>query len=412
MANDKVSDSGEIVIIGASHAGVQLAASLREAMFEGSVTLLSDDQQVPYHRPPLSKAFLKDPNVEVQVLRAEDYYDENNIKLIKPVCVIKIDPDNSVIELNNGVKLPYSKLVIATGARPRLLNMAGINANGVYQLRNYDDAQLLRKASRIYEKVVVVGGGFIGLEVAATLKHLGMDVSVVEAAPRLMGRVVAPEISQFVLEKFEKMGISVSLDMPISQIEVKNGNVSGVICGEKHFASDMVLIGAGVVPNDELAKDAGLETGNGIHVDVNFQTSAENIYAIGDVSAYEHWLTGTRIRLESVQNATDQARNLASFLTGKPETYRAVPWFWSDQADMKIQMVGLSHNSKSVITRENRQRGSFSAFHYEENNRLIAIDTINAPADHMAGRKLLGEGISPTPEQAADADFRLKNLLN
>ncbi len=239
-----------------------------------------------------------------------------------------------------------------------------------------------------------------------------MAVSVVAAAPRLMGRAVAPEISQFVLEKFEKMGIDIFLDTPVSQIEVYNNKLSGVICGEKHFASDMALVGVGVVPNDELAKEAGLETGNGIHVDANFQTSAENIFAIGDVCAYEHWQTGTRIRLESVQNATDQARNLAGFLTGRPQPYRAVPWFWSDQADMKIQMVGLSHNSKSIVTRENKQRGSFSAFHYDENSRLIAIDTINAPADHMAGRKLIGEGISPTPEQAADADFRLKNLLN
>jgi 3-phenylpropionate/trans-cinnamate dioxygenase ferredoxin reductase subunit len=404
-------NTGDIVIIGASHAGVQMAVSLREANFEGSITLISDDPQTPYHRPPLSKAFLKDENHGIQVLRAENYFDNNNICLIKPVRAVQIDRENSVVLLDNGNSLKFSKLIIATGARPRPIDIPGIDADEIYQLRDYHDAQMLRNAAGSHKKAVVVGGGFIGLEAAATLKYLGMDVYVVEAAPRLMGRVVAPQISQFVLEKFQAMGIKVFLDTPISKIETDNGTVSGVLCGAQNFSADIVLIGIGVIPNDELAKEAGLETGNGILVDADFQTSADNIYAIGDVCAYEHWLTGTRIRLESVQNATDQAKNLANTLTGNPQAYRAVPWFWSDLGYMKIQMVGLSHNSKTVVTRENLQKASLSAFHYDENGTLIAIDTINAPADHMAGRKLIEAGLSPTAEQAADADFRIKGLL-
>jgi len=404
-------NTGDIVIIGASHAGVQTAVSLREANFEGAITLISDDAHTPYHRPPLSKAFLKDDNHDIQVLRAKNYYDDNNINLIKPVRAVRIDRENSEVLLDNAQSLKYSKLVIATGARPRPIDIPGIDGDEIYQLRDYHDAQILRKAARSHQKAVVVGGGFIGLEAAATLKFLGMDVCVVEAAPRLMGRVVAPQISQFVLEKFQALGIEVCLDTPISQIQTDGGKVSGVLCGDRNFSADIVLIGIGVVPNDELAKKAGLETANGIVVDAEFKTSADNIYAIGDVCAYQHWLTGSFIRLESVQNATDQAKNLANTLTGNPQAYRAVPWFWSDQADMKIQMVGLSHNSKTVVTRENPQRASLSAFHFDKDDQLIAIDTINAPADHMAGRKLIEAGISPTAEQAADADFRIKNLL-
>ncbi|MCP4184289.1 MAG: FAD-dependent oxidoreductase [Hyphomicrobiales bacterium] len=411
MTATQSQNTGDIVIIGASHAGVQMAVSLREADFEGSITLISDDPQTPYHRPPLSKAFLKDENHGIQVLRAEQYFDDNNIRLIKPVRAVQIDKENGVVMLDNGQSLEYWKLIIATGARPRSIDIPGIDSDEICQLRDYNDAQLLRKAARSGKKVVIVGGGFIGLEAAATLKYLGMDVCVVEAAPRLMGRVVAPQISQFVLEKFQSMGIKVFLDTPISQIETENRKVSGVICGNQKFSADIVLIGIGVIPNDELAKEAGLKTENGIVVDAHFQTSADNIYAIGDVCVYEHWLTGTRIRLESVQNATDQAKNLADTLTGNPQAYRAVPWFWSDQGDMKIQMVGLSHNSKTLVTRQNPQRASLSAFHYDENGRLIAIDTINSPADHMAGRKLIEAGISPTAEQAADADFRIKSLL-
>ena len=410
MINEN-SNAENIVIIGASHAGVQMAVSLREAKFDGSITLISDDPNTPYHRPPLSKAFLKDENHDSQVLRAENYFEDNNINLLKPVQAVRIDQEASIVILANGDQLKYSKLIIATGARPRPIDIPGIDARQIYQLRDYEDALDLRNAARTHKKAVVVGGGFIGLEAAATLKHLGMEVCVVEAAPRLMGRVVAPQISKFVLDKFQSLGIEVFLDTPISQIDTDNGKVSGVKCADQHFAADIVLIGIGVVPNDELAKEAGLETGNGIHVDAGFRTSAKNIFAIGDVCAYHHWLTGTRIRLESVQNATDQAKNLANTIAGNPQAYRAVPWFWSDQADMKIQMVGLSHNSKSIVTRENPERASLSAFHYDESGTLVAIVTINSPADHMAGRKLIELGISPTEEQAADADFRIKTLL-
>ena len=401
-----------IIIIGASHAGVQLAASLREAKFDCAITLISNEAAFPYHRPPLSKAFLKEPELQIQPLRGESYFHDQNITLLQPVNATKIDLENSAIELDNGDRLHYSKLCIATGARPRPLDIEGIDANGIYQLRDIKDAKILRKAARIHKKAVIVGGGFIGLEAAATLHQLGLDVSVIEVTPRLMGRVVAPQISQFVLDRFHALGIKIHLNTPVSKIATINEATSGVLCAEQQFDADMVLIGIGVVPNDELASEAGLETENGIIVDENFNTSAENIYAIGDVANYENWLSKSRIRLESVQNATDQARNLAKTLCGESQTYQAVPWFWSDQADMKIQMVGLSHNSKTIVTRRNSERDSICAFHYDENNALIAIDTINAPGDHMAGRKLIARAISPTFAQAKDEKFRLKTLLS
>lgn len=406
-----MSNSENFVIIGASHAGVQLAASLRDTGFAGSITMISDDDAVPYHRPPLSKAYLKDVDAPVQVLRAPNYYDDNNIKLLKPRWAKKIDVNNSTVEMDNGDLLPFTQLCLTTGARPRALDIPGIDASGVYELRNSDDAVILRQAARNHKTAVVVGGGFIGLEAAATLHGLGMDVSVVEAAPRLMGRAVAPEISEYVLNKYRDMGIKVHLDTPISAIETNDGAASAVVCNGQHYAADMVLIGIGVVPNDELATDAGLKTGNGIHVDQFMATSVPNIYAIGDVASYGHWQVDQQVRLESVQNATDQARALAKTIAGDKQPYRAVPWFWSEQGGMKIQMVGLNHNSVSRVTRENPEKGSFSAFHFDKDNNLVAIDTINAPADHMAGRKLIAGGISPTAEQASDASFALKSLL-
>ena len=401
----------KIVIIGASHAGVQLVVSLRENGFSGAITIIGEEQPTPYHRPPLSKAFLKDVDHQVQILRADDYYQNNDIELIKPRRVVSIDLDNAALQLNDGKLLDYSSLVLATGARPRVLDMAGIDAKGIFQLRNASDAKALRDGAQNYKKAVVVGGGFIGLEAASTLHALGLDVSVVEAAPRLMGRAVAPEISQYVLEKYRALGIKVYLDTPITALNVNKGKVTGIVCNEQQIDADMVLFGIGVIANDELASVAGLKTSNGIHVDQNLQTSAKNIYAIGDVAAYNHPMVGERIRVESVQNATDQARNLANTLTGKKEPFSAVPWFWSEQADMKLQMVGLSHRSHSIITRVNKERGSFTAFHFDKADNLIAIDTINSPADHMAGRKLMEKGISVSPEQAGDENITLKSLL-
>ena len=401
----------KIVIIGASHAGVQLAVSLRENGFSGTITIISEEQPTPYHRPPLSKAFLKDVDHQVQILRADDYYQNNDIELIKPRRVVSIDLDNEAVQLDDGKSLDYSSVVLATGARPRVLDLRGIDAKGIFQLRNACDAKALRDGAQNYKKAVVVGGGFIGLEAASTLHALGLDVSVVEAAPRLMGRAVAPEISQYVLERYRALGIKVYLDTPITALNVNKGKVTGIVCNEQQFDADMVLFGIGVIANDELASVAGLETSNGIHVDQNLQTSAKNIYAIGDVAAYKHPMVGERIRVESVQNATDQARNLANTLTGKKEPFSAVPWFWSEQADMKLQMVGLSHRSHSRITRENKERGSFTAFHFDKADKLIAIDTINSPADHMAGRKLMEKGISVSPQQAGDENITLKSLL-
>lgn len=399
------------VIIGASHAGVQLAVSLRENKYEGNVVLISNEVHVPYHRPPLSKAYLKDDQLSVQALRGEDYYEANGIEIRNSQNVAGVDLNDKLVILESGESLPFSQMCFATGARPRPLDIPGINAKGVYQLRDADDAGFLRKASRKQRKVVVVGGGFIGLEAAATLCGLGMEVVVVEAAPRLMGRAVAPEISAYVLQRLTDLGIDVQLDTPVSAIETDGGKVCAVQCGDKRFEADMALIGIGVVPNDELATDAGITTGNGIHVDSYMGTSADNVYAIGDVAAQEHWLVGSRIRIESVQNATDQAKALAATITGNGEPYKAVPWFWSDQADMKLQMVGLSHNSKSRVKRENPERGAVSVFHYDEDDKLIAIDTINAPADHMAGRKIIAKGVSPTKEQAGDVGFSLRGLM-
>ncbi len=405
-----MADSDPFIIIGASHAGVQLAASLKEGGYEQEIILISDEKHLPYHRPPLSKAYLKDEDLAVQILRAEAFY-SGNIRLMKNSRVRSVDCAGQRVELENGDRLQFSKLCFATGARPRALDIPGIDAKGVYEIRNSDDADLLRDDARKYESAVIVGGGFIGLEAAATLHGLGVAVSVVEASSRLMGRAVAPEISAHVLEKFRDLGIRVFLNSPISKINVDGGIVCGVECGETNIATRMVLMGIGVTPNDELARAAGIVTGNGIHVDGQMRTSSTNIYAIGDVANYEHWLVGERIRVESVQNATDQAKCLARIIMGGREEYNSVAWFWSEQADMKLQMVGLSHNSAKTVIRHNHEREAMTAFHFDALDKLIAIDTINAPADHMAGRRIIERAIAISPKQAADEGLSLRELM-
>jgi len=399
-----------IVIIGGGHGGSQIAASLREKGHDGPVTLVTDENEIPYQRPPLSKAYLKEPGHDLLPLRPQSFYDKNGITLRLGSTATGIDRRAKTIALIGGETLPYEKLAIAVGSRPRVPQIAGLDLDGVFYLRNANDARWLRSRLSDAQAVVIVGGGFIGLEIAATARHLGKAVTVLEAADRLMGRVVHPHISTHFLNLHQGWGSDIRFKTPVGAILGEDGKVAAVATatGER-IAADVVVIGIGIVPNIEMAGAAGLAIDNGILVDEVMATSDPDIVAIGDCVSFDHWGLKRRVRLESVQNAVDQGKTAAATLVGKREPFRAVPWFWSDQGDVKLQMVGLSVDASQSVLRGRPENGAFSVFHFA-GDRLVAIDSVNRPADHMVGRRLIGAGISPAPEVVADENADLKAL--
>ena len=318
------------------------------------------------------------------------------------VEVTALDLRAAAASLSDGTLLAFDRLVLATGARPRVPPIAGIEADGVLTLRHAADARAIRDRIAAANDVVVIGGGFIGLEIAATARLLGKTVTMLEAADRLMGRVVAPEISRHFLDLHRGWGSDIRLKTPVGHIVMEDGKVRGVATADgAAIAADIAIVGIGVLPNVELATTAGLAVENGILVNEFMETSVPEILAIGDVVSFEHWELGRRVRLESVQNAVDQGKTAAATLMGKRHAYREVPWFWSDQGDVKLQMVGLSQQATTSVVRGKPGAGAFSVFHYA-GAKLVAIDSVNRPTDHMVGRRLIGAAISPPPEVVAD----------
>ena len=400
-----------IVIVGGGHGGSQIAASLRGDGYDGPLTLVTAESDVPYQRPPLSKAFLKDPAHDLLPLRPESFYAKNDIDLRLGAEACAIDRTGSALVLRDGSAIPFDRLALATGATPRLPPVAGIDLAGVYTLRHAADARRLRDALFAANDVVVVGGGFIGLEIAGTARLLGKTVTVLEAADRLMGRVVAPEISHHFLALHRGWGSDVRLATAVGGIIGEGGKVVAVAtaAGDR-VPADIAVIGIGVTPNVALAAEVGATIDNGILVNDFMETSVPGLFAVGDCVAFDHWELKRRVRLESVQNAVDQAKTLSAVLTGKREPYRAVPWFWSDQGDVKLQMVGLSADATESHLRGNPDDGSFSVFHYA-GAKLVAIDSVNRAGDHVLGRRMIGAGLSPPPASVADMSVDLKALL-
>ncbi|RUU58655.1 FAD-dependent oxidoreductase [Mesorhizobium sp. M2C.T.Ca.TU.002.02.1.1] len=400
-----------VVIVGAGHAGVQAAASLREEGYEGPVVLIGDEKELPYHKPPLSKTFIKDPEAKPQPLRGEAFYTGNTIDYRPGVRIESIDAGAGRLNIAGGGTLGFDRLVLATGSRPRLLKLDGAGLAGVVSLRSLADARLIRELSARSEDVVILGGGFIGLEIAATLRAAGRNVTVVEAVDRLLGRAVAPVIAAHVRQRLEAIGVRILTGTTVARLEGEGGRVSAAITsGGERLPAQMVIIGIGVVPNVELAEAVGLAIGNGIRVDQHMQSSVPEILAIGDAASYRHWFTGGDVRLESVQNATDQARLAARTILGHAEPFMAVPWFWSDIGDMKLQMVGLTQGGDHHVVLGDLAENKFSIYHYA-GNRLLGIESVNRPADHMLGRKMLGAGFSPTPQTVAGGPDALKAAL-
>ncbi|HEY9215805.1 MAG TPA: FAD-dependent oxidoreductase [Ancylobacter sp.] len=400
-----------IVIVGAGQGGFQAAASLRDVGYEGRVTLVGDEPGLPYQRPPLSKAYLKgDAGIEQIELRPAAFFRDHRIDLLN-VRVESIDRAAHLLKLEGGGTLAYEHLILATGARNRPLPVMGADLDGVFYLRTLEDAQALKERLAAAAHVVVIGAGFIGLEFAAVARALGHEVTVIEATARPLGRAVSVEMSRFFADAHAAMGTRLLFGTGVIGLRGEEGHVTGVETtnGTVHPA-DFVLVGIGVVPNAELAAAAGLAVANGIVVDELLATQDAAISAIGDAVAYPSLHGGGMVRLESVQNAVDQARVLASRLAGKPLPYQAVPWFWSDQADLKLQMVGLARPDDIAVLRGDPASRRFSVFRFRD-GVLTAIESVNRPADHMLGRRLLAGTPTLTPEQAADEGFELKSLL-
>ena len=400
-----------VVIVGAGHAGVQAAASLREDGYDGPVILVSDENELPYHKPPLSKTFIKDAEAKPQPLRGEAFYTGNAIDYRPGIRIDRIDAGGRRLDIAGGGALAFDHLILATGSRPRVLPLPGSDLSGVLSLRSLADARLIRDLSAQSEDVVILGGGFIGLEIAATLRAAGRTVTVVEAVDRLLGRAVAPVVASHVRQRLEATGVRILTGTSIARLEGDNGHVVAAITSSgERLPARMVIVGIGAVPNVELAQQAGLTIANGIRVDHQMRSSVPDILAIGDAASYRHWFTGGDVRLESVQNATDQARLAARTITGHTDAYSAVPWFWSDIGDMKLQMVGLTAGGDSHVVLGDLPDNKFSIYHYA-GDRLLGIESVNRPGDHMLGRKMLGAGFSPTPQTAAMGPEGLKAAL-
>ena len=390
-----------VVIIGAGHAGVQAAASLRDEGYDGPVTLVGDETDLPYHKPPLSKTFIKDARAAPLMLRAESFYSGASIELLLGKRIESLDLPGRRLALAGGGHLGFDRAILATGSRPRELSIEGGPLAGVASLRSLADARIIRQSSAETENVVILGGGFIGLEIAATLAQGGRRVTVVEAQDRLLARVVAPAISQHVGSRLAAAGVRILTRTTIARLEGDKGRLSAVAtsAGER-IAAGMLIVGVGVVPNAELAQAAGIATANGVSVDARLRSSVPEVLAIGDVASYRHWMSGAVTRLESVQNATDHAKLAARTITGHAEDYAAAPWFWSDIGDMKLQMVGLTAGSDTQVVAGDPEGNRFSVYHYR-GGRLAGIESVNRPADHMMGRKMMTAGFSPDAELVA-----------
>lgn len=405
-----------IVIVGAGQAGVMTAEALRSGGYEGAITMLGDEPHGPYHRPPLSKAWMAGEIEAAQlVMRAPEMLARKNIALRTGVSVKAIDRSAQTVMLGDGSALPYAGLVLATGSTPRALPLPGGNAPGVLALRTRDDASAIagRMAACIEQRrpVVVIGGGFIGLEVAATARKKGLEVTVLEAAPRLLGRVLAPVLSDWYAELHRGHGVQLQLGAQVAAIEADANGVTGVKLADGSVVpAGLVVVGIGVSANDRLAQAAGLECDRGIVVDACGRTSDPRIVAAGDCTA-RRLADGSLLRLESVQNATEQGKSAAAALLGQDRPFTATPWFWSDQYDKKLQMAGLSMGADGWAVRGDMAAGTgFSVCHFRGES-LIAVDSVNAAKDHLQARKLLDAGVSPTREQAGDLAFDLSGLL-
>ena len=406
-----MSSNQNFVIIGAGHAGGRAAQAMRAAGFEGRIVLIGEEPYEPYERPPLSKELLAtDQGLEKARLHERAWYEGQEIELLTGNAAVKLDTGGREVELADGARVTYHRLLLTTGARVRKLPVPGADLPGVHYLRNFDDTLAIRAALKPGARLVVIGGGFIGLECAASARGRGCEVSVQEMADRLMGRAVAPEIGHHFEALHRGRGVDVRLGVKILRIEGA-GKVERVILeGADPLAADLVVVGIGILPNAELASDAGIAADNGITVDAFGRTSDKHVFAAGDVANQPSTFLGRRVRLESYQNAQDQAAAVARNMLGEEQKpYQDSLWVWSDQYDTNLQMLGQPDDYDALVFRGDRAAAAFTVF-YMKGPKIVAVNTVNSGRDMGASKRLLASGRDFDPAQLADLAVKLIKL--
>ena len=402
-----------VVVVGAGQAGFQAAASLREQGYAGRVVLIGDEPALPYQRPPLSKAHLQADAEDARLhFRPDTFFAERAIERMAPERVTRVDRERCEVQLASGGRVAYNHLVLATGTRPRRPTWPGAELEGVRLLRTLEDARHIRHALRTARHVVIVGAGFIGLEVASTVIAAGLRATVIEIAERPLKRALSAAVGAHLQRVHESRGVEFWLGTAVAALEGEAGRVVSVRTVDgRRIEADLVLVGIGVQANSELAEAAGLHVADGIVVDAHLATADPHISAIGDCARYPSVHHPVPVRLESVQNSVDHARSVAARLAGKPAPYDKLPWFWSDQGDLRLQMCGLAGDADEAVLRGDPADGKFSVLRFR-GERLSAVESVNHPADHMGWRKVLAAGLSPSRGQAADIAFKPGSLMS
>jgi len=404
--------TARVVIAGAGHAAGQLVASLKQQKFDGQIVLVGDETHLPYQRPPLSKKFLSgDLAAERLYVKPAAFYEDPQIELRLDTRIVAIDRARKALEIENGEDISYDKLILAMGSRVRRLSIEGADLEGIHYLRSIADVEGIRSELLTRKNVVIVGAGYIGLEVAAVTRQLGLDVTVVEMADRVMSRVVSPELSDFYQIEHTNHGVKLRLSTGITAMH-GDGRVEAVETDNGELiAADFVVVGVGILPNTELAVDSGLNVDDGIVVDETCLTSDPSIYAVGDCTRHPNAIYDRLLRLESVHNALEQAKTAVSNICGNETHYSEVPWFWSDQYDLKLQIAGLSNDYDDVIIRGNPAERSFACL-YMKDNALIATDAVNSPKDFVQSKALIASRAKLDLSKLRDTSIQLKELLN
>ncbi len=398
-----------VVIIGAGQASAVAAATLRKEKYTGTIRILGDESQPAYDRPPLSKYYLAgEMELPKLLIRPAEFYADNDIDLHTNTRVASIDAEAKQVVTATDEVFDYDKLVIATGSRARRLNLPGSDLEGIFYLRTLDDVDLIRQAMGSGKKLCVIGGGYVGLEVAAVASVAGLDVTVIETQDRILQRVTTPEMSDYYHNLHVERGVNIMLNKAVTGFD-GTGSVSKVLCGDDSVDADLVIIGVGIVPNIEIAENAGIDCDNGILVDDHGQTSNPDIYAAGDCTNHPNRLLGRRLRLESVPNAIEQARVACINLLGGDLEYASIPWFWSDQYELKLQMVGFSSDGEESVVRGDKSTNSFAVFHLK-NGCVVAVDAVNSSKAFMLGKRLYGKSVDAA--LLADESIELKSFLS
>lgn len=401
-----------VILVGASHAAAQACVNLRQGGWEGAIAVIGDEAELPYHRPPLSKDYLSgEKSIDDILIRPLQAYEKAEIDMRLGTRVKSIDPSEKSVLTEAGERLVYSKLILATGARVRKLPGVNTALKNIYYLRNAADVMAIKEKSKTAKSAVIIGGGYIGLETAASLRMLGLEVTILEAMPRILQRVTAPELSDFYKRVHTEEGIEIFEDVQLRGIQEHGEGLYVETQSQGGLIADMVIVGIGVIPNIELALAAGLKVGNGIEVNEFCQTSDPDIYAIGDVAWHFNKIYRTHIRLESVPNATEQGKTAALHINGQAKPYNSLPWFWSDQLDMKLQIAGLSTGYDNIVIRGDIEQGrEFSVFYFNQ-DKFLAVDAVNAPRDFMFGRRTLTKGQTLSKDGLENTDVPLADLV-